>query len=74
MYCLSEIEITYMRRGLPNLLLSYALLMADVVIEFAALHVLQDEDDAVLLLEDLVDVHDVGMIEPNQHFYFVLCA
>jgi hypothetical protein len=48
--------------------------MADVVIEFAALHVLQNEDDTVLLLEHFVDVHDVGMIEPHQHFYFVLCA
>lgn len=61
-----------MKRRIPDLLLSDAVLLADVVVELAALHVLEDEDDAVLLLEDLVDVNDVGVVEADEHLDLVL--
>lgn len=54
------------------MLLGDAVLLADEVIQLSALHVLQDEDDAVLLLEDLVDIDDVGVVEPHQHLHLIL--
>jgi hypothetical protein len=56
----------------PNLLFSDAFLLPDIVVEFSALHVLEYEYDAILLLEDLVDVDDIGMVKPHQHFHLIL--
>jgi hypothetical protein len=52
-----------MESEVPDLLLGDAFLLADVVIEFPSLHILEDEDDAVLLFEDLVDVYNVGVVQ-----------
>jgi len=46
--------------------------LADCLVEFSALHVLKDEDDAVFLLEHLVDVDDVGVVQAHQHVDLVL--
>ena len=54
------------------MLLSDAVLLPDEVIELSALHILQDKDDAVLLLEDFVDIDDIGMIEAHQHLHLIL--
>ena len=41
-------------------------------VELPPSHVLQYEDNAVILLEYLIDVNDVGVVEAHQHFDFVL--
>lgn len=56
---------------LPDLLLSEAFALADLVIELATRHIIQDKDNAVLLLIDFVDVDDAGMVQPHQHLQFV---
>lgn len=50
-----------------NLTLGESLLLADLLVELAAGHVVEDEDDAVLLLVDLVDVHYARVVESYQH-------
>ena len=45
--------------------------LPQVIVELPALHVLQNQDDAVFVFEDLVDVDYVWMVEANQHFYFI---
>jgi hypothetical protein len=58
----------------PDLLLSDAVLLADEVIQFSALHVLQYEYDAILLFKHLVDVDYIGVVEAHQHLYLILCS
>jgi hypothetical protein len=47
------------------------LFLAYLFIQLTASHEVEDEDDAVLLLVDLVDVDDAGVIEADQHVDFV---
>lgn len=54
------------------MLLGDAVSLPDVIVQLSALHVLEYEDDAILLLEDFVDVDDVGVIESDQHLYLIL--
>lgn len=54
------------------MLLSDAVPLADVIIQFSALHVLQDQNNAILLLKDLVNVDNVRVVESHQHLYFIL--
>ena len=61
-----------MGQVVPNLLLGDAVLLPDVVVELSALHVLQNEDNAVLLLKYLVDIDDVGVVQSHQHLHLVL--
>lgn len=56
----------------PNLLLSDALLLPHVVVQLPALHVLKDEDNAVVLFEYFIDVDDVGVVQSHQHLYLIL--
>jgi hypothetical protein len=60
-----------MHPRLPDFLLGESFALADLVVEFPACHVVEDEDDAVLLLVDLVDVDDAGVVQPHQHFQLV---
>lgn len=54
------------------MLLGDAVSLPDVIIQLSALHVLQDQNYAILLLKDLVNVDDVRVVEPHQHLYLVL--
>ena len=56
----------------PHFLLSEPLSLADLVVQLAARHVVQDQNDAVLLLVHLIYVDDAGMVQPDQHFQLVL--
>lgn len=55
----------------PDLALTEFGLVANGIIEFAADHVLQDQSDTVFILIDIVDVDDAGVIQSNEHIYFV---
>lgn len=52
---------------IPNLSFRQSFSLADLVIEFPASHVVQDENDAVLFLVDFVDVDDAGVVEADEH-------
>jgi hypothetical protein len=54
------------------LLLSYALLLTNIVIKLSALHVLKDEYDAVIFLENFIDVDYIGVVQSDKHFDLVL--
>ena len=45
--------------------------MADLFVELSALHVLEDEDDAIVLFVDFVDVDDARVVEFDEHVDFV---
>jgi hypothetical protein len=55
----------------PNLLLSDTFLLPHIVIQLPALHVLKDEDNAVLLFEYFIDVDNIGVVQPYKHFYLI---
>ncbi len=49
--------------GIRGLLLGVVFLVDDAIEEFAAGHELEDEVDVVFILEDLVELDDVGMVD-----------
>ena len=51
-----------------HLLLSQPLSLADLIIQLTPRHVIQYQNDAVLLLVHFIHVDYAGMIQPNQHF------
>ena len=57
---------------IPDLILCEFGLLSNLGIKLATLHVFQDKNNCVLLLEYLVDVDYAWMIKPNEDINFVL--